>query len=167
MKPHMKTKYLDYVKWLGVNTVFPKIWQTVLWWRASNWCKWPSQFKGFILINTQIVRFMGLHGAHLGTTEPRWAPCWPHEPCYQGAHIPWHPGSCPNSQLPHHDSNPVAYKTNWVVPGRRRSGKAPARTQTLYACWNLWTGVVQRCVEYWRIIPSGNMWTSSNILCHI
>ena len=27
---------------------------------------------------------MGLHGAHLGPTGPRWAPCWPHGPCYQG-----------------------------------------------------------------------------------
>ena len=24
------------------------------------------------------------NGAHLGPTGPRWAPCWPHEPCYQG-----------------------------------------------------------------------------------
>ena len=24
----------------------------------------------------------GQHGAHLGWTGPRWAPCWPHEPCY-------------------------------------------------------------------------------------
>ena len=24
------------------------------------------------------------HGAHLGPVSPRWAPCWPHEPCYQG-----------------------------------------------------------------------------------
>ena len=23
-------------------------------------------------------------GAHLGQTGPRWAPCWPHEPCYLG-----------------------------------------------------------------------------------
>ena len=23
-------------------------------------------------------------GAHLGPTEPRWATCWPNEPCYQG-----------------------------------------------------------------------------------
>ena len=27
----------------------------------------------------------GQHGAHLGPVGPRWAPCWPHEPCYQGA----------------------------------------------------------------------------------
>ena len=25
-----------------------------------------------------------VHGAHLGPVGPRWAPCWPHEPCYQG-----------------------------------------------------------------------------------
>ena len=27
----------------------------------------------------------GQHGAHLGPAGPRWAPCWPHEPCYQGS----------------------------------------------------------------------------------
>ena len=32
---------------------------------------------------TQIAKFMGQHGAHLGPVGPRWAPCWPHEPCYQ------------------------------------------------------------------------------------
>ena len=26
----------------------------------------------------------GQHGAHLGPVGPRWAPCWPYEPCYQG-----------------------------------------------------------------------------------
>ena len=26
----------------------------------------------------------GPHGAHLGAVGPRWAPCWPHESCYQG-----------------------------------------------------------------------------------
>ena len=25
-----------------------------------------------------------VHGAHLGPTGPRWAPCWPHELCYPG-----------------------------------------------------------------------------------
>ena len=28
----------------------------------------------------------GQHGAHLGPVGPRWAPCWPHEPCYQRCH---------------------------------------------------------------------------------
>ena len=29
----------------------------------------------------------GQHGAHLGPVGPRWATCWPHEPCYQGLYI--------------------------------------------------------------------------------
>ena len=33
----------------------------------------------------QRARLMGQHGAHLGPVGPRWAPCWPHEPCYQGS----------------------------------------------------------------------------------
>ena len=28
--------------------------------------------------------FMRPHRAHLGPVGPSWAPCWPHEPCYQG-----------------------------------------------------------------------------------
>ena len=28
----------------------------------------------------------GQHGAHLGPVGPRWAPCWPHEPCYLGSY---------------------------------------------------------------------------------
>ena len=35
-----------------------------------------------------IAKFMGQHGAHLGPTGPRWAPCWHHELCYLGA-VPW------------------------------------------------------------------------------
>ena len=30
----------------------------------------------------------GQHGVHLGTTGPRWTPCWPHEPCYLGCFQP-------------------------------------------------------------------------------
>ena len=28
---------------------------------------------------------MNQHGAHLGPTGPRWAPCWPHEHCLLGS----------------------------------------------------------------------------------
>ena len=31
---------------------------------------------------------LGQYGAHLGPVGPRWAPCWPHEPSYQGF-TPW------------------------------------------------------------------------------
>ena len=34
--------------------------------------------------DTQIARFIwGQHGEHLGLVRPRWAPNWPHKPCYQ------------------------------------------------------------------------------------
>ena len=33
---------------------------------------------------TQIAKFMGPTWAHLDPVSPRWAPCWPHESCYQG-----------------------------------------------------------------------------------
>ena len=33
---------------------------------------------------TQITSSWGQHWAHLCPVRPRWAPCWPHEPCYQG-----------------------------------------------------------------------------------
>ena len=31
---------------------------------------------------------MGQHGDHLGPVGPSWAPCWPHEPSYQG-YVSW------------------------------------------------------------------------------
>ena len=39
--------------------------------------------------NRQATRWQsswGQHVAHLGPVGPRWAPCWPREPCYQGRH---------------------------------------------------------------------------------
>ena len=42
-------------------------------------------------ITTQIAKFMGQHWVHLGPVGPRWAPCWPHEPCYQGSVYPHYP----------------------------------------------------------------------------
>ena len=63
--------------------------------RADN--KWPTstiywlrgiKFETFaIVILNDYPRSQsswGQHGAHLGSVGPRWAPCWPHEPCYQG-----------------------------------------------------------------------------------
>ena len=32
----------------------------------------------------QIAKFMGPTWAHLGPVGPKWSPCWPHAPCYQG-----------------------------------------------------------------------------------
>ena len=69
----------------------------------------------FRIRTSQIARFMGPTWAHLGPVSPRWAPCWPHEPCYQrwwpcrahqdintilvsfvlsGCKLPWEPIKC-------------------------------------------------------------------------
>ena len=48
----------------------------------NNCCLSRGSF-GFATIS-QIARFMGPTWAHLGPVGPRWVPCWPHEPCYQG-----------------------------------------------------------------------------------
>ena len=44
-------------------------------------------------LHAQIAKFIcGQHGSHLGPAGPRRAPCWPHEPCYEGGIwliLPW------------------------------------------------------------------------------
>ena len=48
--------------------------------------------KALVLCDSSIEHFpprqqgsRGQHGAHLGPVGPRWAPCRPHELCYQGS----------------------------------------------------------------------------------
>ena len=54
------------------------------------WLKLKSQSPRHVfvwcalLVAAQIAKFMGPTWAHLGPGGPRWAPCWPNEPCYQG-----------------------------------------------------------------------------------
>ena len=38
--------------------------------------------------NMDTINYMQ-HGAHLGRVDPRWAPRWPHESCYQGTIRIW------------------------------------------------------------------------------
>ena len=38
-----------------------------------------------------MAKFMGPSWAYLGPTGPRWAPCWPHEPCSLGCFLAKHP----------------------------------------------------------------------------
>ena len=48
----------------------------------------PGQMV-FILKRPWYQGSWGQHGAHLGPTGPRWAPCWPHELCYLGGPRFW------------------------------------------------------------------------------
>ena len=61
------------VKMLGkANRLTMIIWQVAL--VVLNICTTPDSKQSS----------WGPHGAHLGPVGPRWAPCWPHEPCYRG-----------------------------------------------------------------------------------
>ena len=45
----------------------------------AHWiCAWVTQFVLYWLCT------FCQHGTHLGPVGPRWAPCWFHDPCYQG-----------------------------------------------------------------------------------
>ena len=59
------------------------------WWR----CVWPpcaarTARTRCNMLRTKVLPWQqsswGQHGTHLGPVGPRWAPCWPHEPCYLG-----------------------------------------------------------------------------------
>ena len=47
--------------------------KNVVFWFKFHWSSLP-----------RIYPDSKVHGAHLGPTGPRWAPCWPHELCYLG-----------------------------------------------------------------------------------
>ena len=60
--------------------------------RKWAWLSWvqtivyvlPQSPQNYSNISSQTTKFMGPTWAHLGPVGPWWAPCWPHEPCYQG-----------------------------------------------------------------------------------
>ena len=81
----------------------------LLWWYYCNkaffmlctlccnipWCIVYTLFNFIVpeslITNDSILRKQnswGQHGAHMGPVGPRWAPCWPHEPCYQALFCP-------------------------------------------------------------------------------
>ena len=63
-----------------------------VWWYL---CSWVHHLRAMTVNGTFLLLWLahprsqnswGQHGAHLGPVGPRWAPCWPHEPCYQGCY---------------------------------------------------------------------------------
>ena len=79
---------------LWTEIIFPNYilkWQLLLrcCFVSFNYDTWTLGCK-LVLDVTLIARFMGQHGAHLGPTGPRWAPCWPHELCYLGLIYRYH-----------------------------------------------------------------------------
>ena len=69
-----------YLEWLW-RPILPPWWSSG--WRLSRWQ--PSYHP--VDRERRVPWYQGSwgqHGAYLGPTGPRWAPCWPHERCYQG-----------------------------------------------------------------------------------
>ena len=56
------------------------VYDDVITWKCFPHC-WPLVKR----IHPWKQSSWGQHGAHLGPTGPRWAPCWPNEPCYLGS----------------------------------------------------------------------------------
>ena len=69
--------------------------------------------------STQIAKFMG---AHLGPVGLRWAPFWPHEPCYQGpVALRWAILLQPDSVFVFHQYNTTSHTTETSSHGWRSS----------------------------------------------
>ena len=66
----------------------------------------------FFWTSTLIASSWDQHGAHLGPKGPRWAPCWPHEPCYLGR--------CAFQQADVKQTNPQTdslQHEDWIISG--------------------------------------------------
>ena len=77
--------------WLGTNqesALLFALW-TPGWcnrWIISNWCYRKAITSGCVIDYPESKVHGANMDAHLGPVGPIWAPCWPHEPCYQGTY---------------------------------------------------------------------------------
>ena len=90
---------------------------------------------------SQIVTFIGPHGAHLGPVSPRWAPCGPHEPCYQG-YSRWcilSPGS--KISVPRRN-NPGLANTQFDLT-------SPQQSEAIHCQWVPWCKLSPYALRFW------------------
>ena len=127
--------------------------------------------KEFIKKPSQIARFMGQHGAHLGPAGPRWAPCWPHEPCYQGSTILWldvQPGHWICVAFSNTDVNLVTLVIHeagkWIKISNNYLGnfKLHCRPQAI-SCCSKQSGLWNRPISQIRAPPGGLSRTSGKL----
>ena len=97
----------------------------------------------------------GQHGAHLGPVGPRWAPCWPHEPCYQGHHFQY----SNQPQTTRHDTCDILRSISQFCCCV--AGAAPMRHMASIFCL-----VIFHCrVQLWITHKIAILPTSNSILC--
>ena len=67
-------------------TVMWTVYMYGTWVYGISWSLWLEFYVPILLnmCNPRSQSSWGQHGAHLGPVGPRWALCWPHEPCYHG-----------------------------------------------------------------------------------
>ena len=79
---HLSSKKLK-LEYLGLNSLKKKHRLTGIWIPVINLRRSDDRLRFIVWIPIAISRCpeSKVHGAIMG---PRWVPCWPHEPCYQG-----------------------------------------------------------------------------------
>ena len=84
--PTQRSCNAENVSFDDVIMIIPRHWNFVACWDFHGRQQHPNFIYQLSLLwlPTQIERFMGQTWANLGPVGPRWAPCWPHESCYQG-----------------------------------------------------------------------------------
>ena len=73
------------------------------------------------------------HGAHLGPTGPRWAPCWPHASCYLGNSFS-HPAT--QTDGTHHIPGTWALNRSKFYSFSQYTNSFPRPLHTLSSLWN-------------------------------
>ena len=77
--------FFQVMAWCQAGLV-PSRQQAIIWTNDDQviWHHMASLGPNDCFAVAQIANSWGQHGAHLGPVGPKWAPCWPHEPSYQG-----------------------------------------------------------------------------------
>ena len=81
----------------------------------------------------------GQHGAHLGPVGPRWAPCWPHEPCYQGSsniNFPLWLAKCTGYYELY--QNETQYRRRQHGNNKSAAGQEHFKVSAMHFIWSLW-----------------------------
>ena len=109
----------------------------------------------------------GQHGAHLGPVGPRWAPCWPHEPCYQGSYQcrDSHCGDMMVSQVPYlFDCDLYTWERCFYIEIDSHLSMLFYITSEFYV--SLWQGVIPTDWSWsmWKLVHDGGNPFSISIL---
>ena len=101
-----------------------------------------------------------VHGAHLGPTGPRWAPCWPHDLCYLGHALTYH---TQNHGIVQQKTTYMEYQENqfcWFL-------KVYLQCMFHASHWDLWNTLVRliKISKLKSILTSRDFMTKASFSC--